>query len=598
MTDESVVVDNGQTYVSEETAIVATEAAAQAKQWAEESETQANSATNSANIAYQARNEAVNAVNGFTQRVTEATNTFNSNATAKTNAFNSNATSKTNDFNTNATNKTTAFNNNASSKTTDFNNNATAKTTAFNNNYTEKKALIDAQVAIAESSATNANNYKNKAREWAISQNVVDNEDYSSKYWARKSKEWAESVSSPVNKNLSNLNPQGQNIANWSTNVANCITEIAQDIKLELNNGTLTLKAGSKVYVPNGFESGGTTPKFDVISISSDIAFPAYSYTGESLVFIKGTSGQPASLGSQSSGASNPGTGVLFWYDTQNNLCKFSSGQSGTFDSGGWSFPVALVNRSSGSWVSIDQVFNGFGYIGSTVFALPGVKGLMPNGRNEDGTLKNLEFTTRGVLTLTGSGNFKGVGIYINATYLQYYGRPYFVANELSDIPSNFGGVGYIISENMLYTFSNGKIQNKQTYCVAGVYDWTNSAITSLTPKTPFHALDRNDSSTISGWSMPSSSYIDLNLGASGATYTAPTNGYFCLDKAGTQNEYIDIRNNTTGLLRSKTTISASGTESIAVYMPCKKGDEIAVVYTATGTTNIFRFIYAEGENV
>ena len=47
-------------------------------------------------------------------------------------------------------------------------------------------------------------------------------------------------------------------------NITNCITEISQDIKVELNNGTLTLKAGSKVYVPNGFEEDGTTPKFDI----------------------------------------------------------------------------------------------------------------------------------------------------------------------------------------------------------------------------------------------------------------------------------------------------------------------------------------------
>ena len=36
------------------------------------------------------------------------------------------------------------------------------------------------------------------------------------------------------------------------TQNTNCITEIPNDIKLELSNGTLTLKAGSKVYVPNG----------------------------------------------------------------------------------------------------------------------------------------------------------------------------------------------------------------------------------------------------------------------------------------------------------------------------------------------------------
>ena len=53
------------------------------------------------------------------------------------------------------------------------------------------------------------------------------------------------------------------NTTSWNnavdySNVTNCITKIPQDIKLELNNGTLTLKAGSKVYVPNGFEQDQT----------------------------------------------------------------------------------------------------------------------------------------------------------------------------------------------------------------------------------------------------------------------------------------------------------------------------------------------------
>ena len=56
-----------------------------------------------------------------------------------------------------------------------------------------------------------------------------------------------------------------------NNNISNCITEIPQDIKLELNNhGTLKLKAGSKVYVPNGFESDGSN-RFDEIVIENNI---------------------------------------------------------------------------------------------------------------------------------------------------------------------------------------------------------------------------------------------------------------------------------------------------------------------------------------
>ena len=41
--------------------------------------------------------------------------------------------------------------------------------------------------------------------------------------------------------------------------ITNCLTKIPQDIKLELNNGTITLKAGSKVYNGNGIMKTTTT---------------------------------------------------------------------------------------------------------------------------------------------------------------------------------------------------------------------------------------------------------------------------------------------------------------------------------------------------
>jgi hypothetical protein len=75
-----------------------------------------------------------------------------------------------------------------------------------------------------------------------------------------------------ANPDLSNLSATGEKHFLNKTQVTNCITEIPQDIKLELANGVLTLKAGSKVYVPNGFEQDGTTPKFDVVTIENDLS--------------------------------------------------------------------------------------------------------------------------------------------------------------------------------------------------------------------------------------------------------------------------------------------------------------------------------------
>ena len=443
-----------------------------------------------------------------------------------------------------------------------------SKQYADNAKTSENNAAISKNNAkTSETNATNqanlAQQYKNSAKDWAVSQNIVDNEDYSSKYWAGKSKKWAESVSSPVNKNLSNLNPQGQNIANWSTNITNCITEIPQDIKLELNNGTLTLKAGSKVYVPNGFESDGTTKKFDVITTEKDISYSTvytaavkcyavYNYSAKTLIMIALADNR------------------ISYNSTTNKVIH-------TEIASVLSFPLALVVRDTTGIGSVDQVFNGFGYIGSTVFALPDVKGLIPNGRNTDGSLKNLLSINYSVhiYTLHSSETKENIPIYV-----QQNGSIFRVLNHIYDEKNNFN-------------LNFGDIN----YCYVGPYvSYANGKITSFIPKTPFHVLDYNDKSTISGWSMPSSRYIDLTLGASGSTYKAPANGYFYLGKSHSSTGGIIDMQNITSKVRLQTS-NVVAKDYMFLYLPARKNDIIKINYKADGTLQGFMFIYAEGEN-
>ena len=101
--------------------------------------------------------------------------------------------------------------------------------------------------------------------------------------------------------------------------------------------------------------------------------------------------------------------------------------------------------------------------------------------------------------------------------------------------------------------------------------------------------------SLISGLSMPSDKYIDLTLGASGSEYTAPANGWYCLSKTATAADQFISLQNTTSL------ISVGGDKSLnsgvvhAYMLPARKGDIIKVGYNFGGTTNKFKFIYAEG---
>jgi hypothetical protein len=368
----------------------------------------------------------------------------------------------------------------------------------------------------------------------------------------------------------------------------NCITEIPQDIKLELNNGTLTLKAGSKVYVPNGFEADGVTKKFDVVVVESDITISGAGtgVVNNFLFYRNSTTLDYKQILNCNSGTSDSQSNATAYYDTtQNKLHCYTANGAKTQDS----FPLCSFTVTSGTVTSIDQVFNGFGYIGSTVFALPNVKGLIPNGRNADGSLRNIELTVSKVSTMIYAAAADNICANINSSSALSTASTLI---ESETEPSGSYILWYKPSENLLRWKGTGSFGITKSIQFAS-FSSTATNITTLNPKLPFHAVDRNDSSWIAGQAMPSSKYINLTLGASGSTYTAPANGWFFISKKISTNQYF-IFNNVT---KNYSTITApSGNNTIVNIFPCQKGDVIEVDYTASGSIYAFKFIYAEGD--
>ncbi len=103
----------------------------------------------------------------------------------------------------------------------------------------------------------------------------------------------------------------------------------------------------------------------------------------------------------------------------------------------------------------------------------------------------------------------------------------------------------------------------------------------------------------ITGWAFPSDKYIDLTLGASGTEYTAPANGWYCFAKSSTgasqRVALFNLKSGTNTIIGSCAYAGTTG-QSPYVSVPVVKGDVIQVSYTVAGSTNIFRFIYAQGE--
>ena len=262
------------------------------------------------------------------------------------------------------------------------------------------------------------------------------------------------------------------------------------------------------------------------------------------------------------------------WYDTATNYIKYTNDGGVNWITIPTALPICTFTRTNGTASSIDQVFNGFGYIGSTAFALPGVKGLFPNGRNEDGTLKTREFVNPAVRIHNVSGTY---------------------SVKLCLATSGIGAYFYAYDEvkNAIYRTDTGAYYDADRLIVGDI-SYSNGIITSLQLKTTFHALDYSDKAEIAGWNMPSNKYIDLTLGASNSTYTAPANGYFSIMiKIGTSQGFLLIRNESNILAFQAGEIAG---QYVGFVMPAKQRDEVLIGYNNRESTAIFRFVYAEGE--
>lgn len=273
--------------------------------------------------------------------------------------------------------------------------------------------------------------------------------------------------------------------------ITNCITYIPQDIKLELSNGTLTLKAGSKVYVPNG------AGVFNTITTENDIVQSGFASSGQFFLGLRiGGIGFEIQRPEDCASGTNPGTyptGYSGWYyKTDDNTIKLYS--SGTPTADVYSLPIGIFSSDGTNIVSLDQVFNGFGYIGSTVFALPGVKGLIPNGRNADGTLKSTEITISNVLTGNATVASSSHDILLQSSSITFD----------DDIYEPNWQFVYKEPENIIVNTGNGAVLAGVLFgkCITA----SNTKITSFTSKTTFHAVDYNEADFVVAFQRPTAS--------------------------------------------------------------------------------------------
>ena len=290
------------------------------------------------------------------------------------------------------------------------------------------------------------------------------------------------------------------NLALSHRNITNCLLEVPQDIKLELADGVLTLKEGSKVYFPNGINI------FEEIITNSNVSISNFDNITNSVILFYNANTNTISwhiLGQNIySGETEPTSllGQSIWFDTANNSIKYVSGANNSWTITALTLPFAIVTIINGVPVAIDQVFNGYGYIGSTLFELPGVKGLIVEGVNDDGTLRTVIKTTTSVAIDS------TVGVHSNSVISNLMGtiEDTVWLGESDKYPSTEGVLAtprYLNTiTNFIQIYYGDSNSWGNQYGFLQVFEDLQldptGKILSMTPKKPFRAVDHNDYST------------------------------------------------------------------------------------------------------
>lgn len=246
-------------------------------------------------------------------------------------------------------------------------------------------------------------------------------------------------------------------------------------------------------------------------------------------------------------------------------------------------------------------------YSGNTITIKQGLKVLIPNGRNADGTLKNVEYTfsqdkniKRPIETVLDKINRIVAFDVDNEKDLLIEKRNYIEQSEEPVYDDPLTIIWYNPLTN-IYKY-RGITSSQEEWVQANItiiadFVNTKTSIESLTPFQPFRAVDQNDTEFIAHQAMPSDKRITLSVLPTESQYIAPVDGYvtFILVVSGSGTDiYISL---TSGSIVNVKHLTKGPSNSLTI--PVRKGDNFAISYQVSGGFTIssksITFCYAEG---
>lgn len=250
---------------------------------------------------------------------------------------------------------------------------------------------------------------------------------------------------------------------------------------------------------------------------------------------------------------------------------------------------------------------------GATITVYSGLKVLMPNGRNADGTLKNIEYTVASNITGTSTVDDSwGLLVITNtgAVYGIYFAGLYSGLDANKPATSwapNMREVYYATDTNKMYlSQSTGTTTNWIETPLAIISKVTapgGGYAATVEPYQPTYILKNNDQAMVTNWAFPSEKYLSYTINTSGTQYTSPADGFWCLyisvSSSQRDMKWVGLNNLYHTLSSVSTTVAEVG--AAEAILPVSKGQKIYANYSpASGTITDIKlyFTYAKGEEL
>ena len=309
-------------------------------------------------------------------------------------------------------------------------------------------------------------------------------------------------------------------------NISHCILEMPSRIKCVISNNALVLKAGSVVIVPYGTSDLRSQYPVGSDFLSANYKVVATTYQGGKFCLWVKLQNDISTTNTYTSVAQ---TFAVLNLTSNNILARGVNDTTFTFTSSTnkvtaqsfadkvFSLPFAIATIGTTGYTSLDQIFNGMGYVGTTVWVDKDIRVLMPNGLNPDGTYKNVEWVTPALVTYSFTQDWtrpmQPIMLYNNYLSANMTNNNYYEAHSDPAPKANY--VSWLnLSDNTMYHSENSP--GKYTPfvgCLMGYVCFLQGKITALYPRKALKFRDASQNPLL---------YVNFSSGVGTANRLSP----------------------------------------------------------------------------